>query len=435
MRRRARKGGGRQFEARIEGLGARGDGFASLDGRPVFVPFTVAGDRVRLRLTGTRAGGFKGEVLELLEEGPGRAEPPCPHFGVCGGCALQHLTDEACARWKQGLVAQALARRGFGEVPVQPMIRIPPGTRRRATLAAARTETGVTLGFHGRESHAVVDVETCLLLTPRLMGLLPPLRLALAPLLQAREVAAVTLTETEEGPDLLIVSGQAPGLAAREALAAFAEDQDLARLTWAARAKAGEALEPEPVVLRRPPRLDFAGVAVEPPPGGFLQPTAAGEAALVEAVLSYLPEGAAALADLYAGCGTFTFPLARHARVHAVERDEAAMAALWSGARKADLAGRITVETRDLARAPVTAEELAGGDCVVFDPPRAGAREQAAEIARSSVPAAIAVSCNPNTFARDARTLVDGGFTLIEVTPIDQFPWTGHLELVASFRR
>ena len=435
MRRRARKGGGRQFEARIEGLGARGDGFASLDGRPVFVPLTVAGDRVRLRLTGTRAGGFKGEVLELLEEGPGRAEPPCPHFGVCGGCALQHLTDEACARWKQGLVAPALARRGFGEVPVQPMIRIPPGTRRRATLAAARTETGVTLGFHGRESHAVVDVETCLLLTPRLMGLLPPLRLALAPLLQAREVAAVTLTETEEGPDLLIVSGQAPGLAAREALAAFAEDQDLARLTWAARAKAGEALEPEPVVLRRPPRLDFAGVAVEPPPGGFLQPTAAGEAALVEAVLSYLPEGAAALADLYAGCGTFTFPLARHARVHAVERDEAAMAALWSGARKADLAGRITVETRDLARAPVTAEELAGGDCVVFDPPRAGAREQAAEIARSSVPAAIAVSCNPNTFARDARTLVDGGFTLIEVTPIDQFPWTGHLELVASFRR
>ena len=435
MRRRARKGGGRQFEARIEGLGARGDGFASLDGRPVFVPFTVAGDRVRLRLTGTRAGGFKGEVLELLEEGPGRAEPPCPHFGVCGGCALQHLTDEACARWKQGLVAQALARRGFGEVPVQPMIRIPPGTRRRATLAAARTETGVTLGFHGRESHAVVDVETCLLLTPRLMGLLPPLRLALAPLLQAREVAAVTLTETEEGPDLLIVSGQAPGLAAREALAAFAEDQDLARLTWAARAKAGEALEPEPVVLRRPPRLDFAGVAVEPPPGGFLQPTAAGEAALVEAVLSYLPEGAAALADLYAGCGTFTFPLARHARVHAVERDEAAMAALWSGARKADLAGRITVETRDLARAPVTAEELEGGDCVVFDPPRAGAREQAAEIARSSVPAAVAVSCNPKTFARDARILVDGGFTLVEVTPVDQFPWTGHLELVAKFRR
>ncbi len=435
MRRRARKGGGRQLEASIEGLGARGDGFASLDGRPVFVPFTVAGDRVRLRLTGTRAGGFKGEVLELLEEGPGRAEPPCPHFGVCGGCALQHLTDEAYARWKQGLVAQALARRGFSEVPVQPMIRIPPGTRRRATLAASRRGSGVALGFHGRESHAVVDLDTCLLLTPRLMGLLPPLRQALSPLLQEGETAAVTLTETEEGPDLLVVSAQAPGLEAREALAVFAEGQDLARLSWAARAKAGEALSPEPVVLRRPPRLCFADVAVEPPPGGFLQPTAAGEAALVERVLSYLPEGAAALADLYAGCGTFSFPLAGRAHVHAVERDQAAMAALWSAARKADLAGRITVEARDLARAPVTAEELAGGDCVVFDPPRAGAREQAAEIARSSVPAAIAVSCNPNTFARDARTLVDGGFTLVEVAPIDQFPWTGHLELVASFRR
>ena len=440
MRRRARKGGGRQLEANIEGLGARGDGFASPDGRLVFVPFTVAGDRVRLRLTGTRAGGFKGEVLELLEEGPGRAEPPCPHFGVCGGCALQHLTDEAYARWKQGLVAQALARRGFSAVPVQPMIRIPPGARRRATLAASRRGSGVALGFHGRESHAVVNIETCLLLTPRLMGLLPPLRQALSPLLQAREVAAVTVTGTEDGPDLLVVSAQAPGLEAREALAAFAEGQDLARLSWAARAKAGEALEPEPVVLRRPPTLRFAGVPVEPPPGGFLQPTAAGEAALVERVLSYLPEGAAAVADLYAGCGTFTFPLATfplagRARVHAVERDQAALAALWSGARKADLAGRITVETRDLARAPVTAEELEGGDCVVFDPPRAGAREQAAEIARSSVPAAIAVSCNPNSFARDARTLVDGGFTLVEVSPIDQFPWTGHLELVASFRR
>ncbi len=438
MRRRARRGGGRQVELVIEGLGARGDGFAGLEGQLVFVPFTLAGDRVRVRLTGARGGGFKAEMLELLEEGPGRAEPPCPHFGTCGGCALQHLSDSAYGAWKQDLLVQALAQRGLHEVPVAPLVRVPPGTRRRATLAASLAGGRVVLGFHGRESHQVVDLQSCLVLTPGLTALLPALRQALAPLLQPREAAALTLTETETGIDLLIVSETAPNLAAREALAALAETQDLARLSWAARPAAGAAPEPEPVMLRRPPSLRFAGVDVEPPPGGFLQPTAAGEAALIERVLAYLPEGAGTIADLYAGCGTFTFPLAQHAqqaRVHAVERDGAALAALWAAARKADLAGRITVTAQDLARAPVLAEDLDGGDCVVFDPPRAGAREQAAEIARSTLPAAIAVSCNPNTFARDARTLVDGGFRLVEVTPIDQFPWTGHLELVASFRR
>ncbi len=443
MRRRARRGGGRQVELVIEGLGARGDGFADLAGRLVFVPFTLPGDRVRVRLTGEAGGGFKAEVLELMEEGPGRAEPPCPHFGTCGGCALQHLSDAAYGEWKQGLVSQALAQRGLNDVAVAPLVRSAPGTRRRATLAATGAATGaatrdganVGLGFHGRESHRVVDLETCLVLTPGLVSLLPALRGALAALLVPREAAAVTLCETETGIDVLIVSETAPGLAAREALAALAEARDLAQLSWAARPAAGAAPEPEPVVMRRAPLLHFAGVPVAPPPGGFLQPTAAGEAALVDRVLAYLPEDAETIAELYAGCGTFTFALADCARVHAVERDETALAALWTAARQAGLAGRITVTAQDLTRAPVLAEDLEGGDCVIFDPPRAGAREQAAEIARSSVPAAVAVSCNPKTFARDARILVDGGFTLVEVTPVDQFPWTGHLELVAKFRR
>jgi 23S rRNA (uracil1939-C5)-methyltransferase len=301
--------------------------------------------------------------------------------------------------------------------------------------AATRDGENVVLGFHGRESHRVVDLETCLVLTPGLVALLPALRGALAALLAPRETAALTLCETETGIDVLIVSETAPGLAAREALATLAETQDLARLSWAARPAAGAAPEPEPVVMRRSPLLHFAGVPVAPPPGGFLQPTAAGEAALVDRVLAYLPEGAETIAELYAGCGTFTFSLAQHGRVHAVERDAAALAALWTAARQADLAGRITVTAQDLARAPVLAEDLDGGDCVVFDPPRAGAREQATEIARSNLPAAIAISCNPKTFSRDARILVDGGFTLVEVTPVDQFPWAGHLELVASFRR
>lgn len=435
MRRRARKGGGQQAELTIEAVGAHGDGFASWQGRPVFIPLTLAGDRVRVRLAPARAGAFKGEVLELLEEGSGRISPPCPHFGPCGGCALQHMNETSYLEWKQGLIAQALAHRGFAEVKIQPLIRIPPGTRRRATLAAARNGGRLRLGFHERASHGVVDLDTCLLMTPRLTGLLPSLRAVLPALLEDGESAEIMLSETEEGLDVLIVTRAEPKLTAREALAGFAETVDLARLSWSPRPRPGEALLPEPLAVRRPPRISFAGTSVEPPPGAFLQPTAAGEAALIERVMSYLPAGAGRVADLYAGCGTFTFPLATRSRVHAVESNEAALAALWTAARRADLTGRISVEVRNLAHNPVAAEELEGGDCVVFDPPRAGAKEQATALAASAVPVVIAVSCNPSSFARDARILVDGGYNLVEVTPVDQFPWSGHLELVAQFRR
>lgn len=440
MRRRARRGGGRQVELTIEGIGARGDGYARLeptragDGL-VFVPFTVVGDRVRVRLSGTRPGGLKGEVVELIAEGPGRVAPPCPHFGPCGGCAVQHLAGATYVAWKQELVARALAQRGLASLPVRPLIRIPPGTRRRATLAAQRHGEVVRLGFHGRESHTVVDLSTCLLLRERLRALLPGLRAVLPAVLAEGEVGAVTVLDAEEGPDVLVVSGQAPDLTARERLAAWAETADLARLSWAARPRAGASLAPEPVVVRRPPRVRLGGIALEPPPGGFLQPTAEGQAALVDAVLANLPARAQRVADLYCGCGTFAFSLAQRARVNAVDGDAPALAALWAAARRADLAGRIAVEERDLARAPLRPEELARFDAAVFDPPRTGAREQSAALAGSSVPVVIAVSCNPNTFARDARILVEGGYALVEVAPIDQFPWSGHLELVALFRR
>jgi 23S rRNA (uracil1939-C5)-methyltransferase len=224
-------------------------------------------------------------------------------------------------------------------------------------------------------------------------------------------------------------------LAAREALADLAQAADLARLSWGQTARPDAAMESEPVAIRRPPVLRFGDVTVEPPPGGFLQPTAAGEKLLVEAVLAGIPAGAKRVADLYAGCGTFTFPLAGRCRVHAVEGDSTALAALWTAARRADLAGRVSIEERDLAREPLDPAELNGLDGVVFDPPRTGAREQAMALAASAVPAVVAVSCNPATFARDARILIDGGYTLMEVLPVDQFPWSGHLELVGRFLR
>jgi len=430
MGRRTRPEGDRQVELTVHSIGGRGDGVAVGDGRPVFLANTVPGDRVRVRLPVERGGVTRGEVLEVLEPGPDRVVPPCRHFGACGGCALQHLDPDKGLQWKRDKLCTALAKRGLPVDAVRPIVSIAPGTRRRATLAAVRGPAGVTLGFRERGGHGVVDVISCLLLTPRLMALLPLLREALAPLLESRRDLAVSLCDTEEGADVLLFAAPGPDLAEREHLAGLAESADLARLSWRE-----PGTPPEPLAIRRPPRVRFADVAVEPPPGGFLQPTPEGEAALVGQVTDALPEQVARIADLYSGCGTFTFPLAARAPVHAVEGNGAALAALETAARKAGLLGAITTETRDLARQPLRADELARFDAVVFDPPRDGAKAQAAEIARSKVPVAIAVSCNPSTFARDARILVNGGFQLVAATPVDQFPWSAHVELVASFRR
>jgi 23S rRNA (uracil1939-C5)-methyltransferase len=275
----------------------------------------------------------------------------------------------------------------------------------------------------------VVDAAGCLVLAPVLNALLPPLRSALLSVLADRERIEATMTKTDDGIDLLLEGKRSLSLTAREALAALADGADLARVTW----RADRAL-PDPVATRRPARITFAGVALDLPPGAFLQPTAAGEAALVAAVTAVL-SGCREVADLYAGCGTFTFPLARGARVHAVEGDAESVGALAAAARRAALSHPVTAEHRDLASDPLTEGELQRFDGAVFDPPRAGARSQSEGLARSSIPKVVAVSCDPATFARDARILVDGGYRLVEATPIDQFIWSPHVEVVALFVR
>lgn len=430
MRRRARPGGGRQIEVAIEAIGAQGDGFAQTDEGLVFVPLSAPGDRLRIRLAGQKGGALRGEIVELLDEGPQRVEPPCPHFGPCGGCQLQHLDPLAYGAWKQGVVGEQLGRQGLDAGVVAPMVEIGPGTRRRAVLAARRQGRRVRLGFHEARSRAVVELETCLLVTPALLALLEPLREALAAWLGEGDEADVAVAETETGLDVLVVGAPAPDLAAREALAAFAEAQDLARLSWQPPKAA-----PEPLAQRRLPVLTFGRAQVVPPPGGFLQPSREGEATLTRLVTEAIPESALRIADLYAGIGTFAFALAEPARVLAYEGDAAALAALETAARQPQVLGRVAGERRDLGRQPLHAEELDVFDALVFDPPRAGAAQQAPHIAESRVPTVVAVSCNPASFARDARTLVEGGYTLERVTPLDQFPWSGHLELVAVFRR
>jgi len=444
MRRRHRPGGGRQLEVTVESLGARGDGVVLLpraaddvdreqQPEPLYLAQTLPGERVLARVGGPSPQGLRGEVLELLSASPDRVEPPCPHFGPCGGCLLQHFAAAPYRAWKRGLLVEALRKRGFREAEelVRPLLALPPGTRRRASFTALRQGRRLLLGFNRRFSHAVEDMTSCLVLAPPLVAILPALRAALAPLLPEGKPQEVTATLCESGIDLLLALPAEPDLAARESLAALAAELDLARLSLTV---GGQA--PLPLAERRTPRITLGGVAVTPPAGGFLQPTPEGEAALTRLVLEAVPAAADTVADLYSGCGTFSFPLAaRGHRVHAVEGDAAALAALERAARGSDLAQRMTAERRDLERDPVTADELEGGDAALFDPPRAGARAQAAELAASDLPLVVAVSCNPGTFARDARTLVEGGFRLEWAVPLDQFPWTGHLELVARFAR
>lgn len=423
-----------ELELTVTALGGRGDGIAEHRGTAVFLPLTVPGDRVRVALGERRGEGIAGEALELLASGPDRAEPPCPHFGACGGCQVQHLRPEAYAAWKADLAAQALARRGLDTAVLTPLAALPPAGRRRAVFAARRGRSAVFLGFNERLSHRIVDLETCLVVRPEIAALLPRLRPVLAEVMAESEAMDVAVTLLEDGLDLVLAAAREPDLAARERLAAFAEAEDLARLSW----RRGADGPAEPVAHRRPGIVRFGGVPVVVPPGGFLQASAEGEAVLVRLVTAAVGE-AARVADLFAGCGTFTFPLATSGtaarRVRAVDGDLAAFAALNRAARQAGLGERVTASARDLAHDPLTPAELAEYDAVVFDPPRAGAREQAAALAASAVPVVVGISCNPASFARDARMLVDGGYRLERVTPVDQFLWSPHLELVGVFRR
>lgn len=407
----------RPLTLEIAALGAGGDGLAVAGGVRHFVPLSLPGESVVAVPRATSAEGVACSLVSVERASPERVAPFCPAFGRCGGCSLQHWQAEARSRWKRERVAVALGHRGFAEPPVAPTVNCPANTRRRATLALK----GKKLGFREAAGHAVVAIDACPVLRPELSALIVPLKAVLAPL---TDDAAVAMTWTDAGADVAIRADADLGWEAREALAAFAAAYDLARLAW----DAGDG--PVPLAVARPPTMSFGGVAVPFPAASFLQPSAEGEAALRDAVLAGLGD-AETVADLFCGLGTFALPIARRAlRVYAADADGAAVRALAAAA-----GATLEVAARDLFRDPLTAAELDRFDAVVFDPPRAGAQAQAAELARSGVPLAVAVSCNPASFARDARILVDGGYALERVTPVDQFPTSAHLELVAVFRR
>ncbi|MGH7034207.1 MAG: class I SAM-dependent RNA methyltransferase [Stellaceae bacterium] len=420
---RAAEPGGETVTLTVERVGQRGDGIAYWRGEPVFLPFTAPGDQLRARLLQRRSQGWSAEVEALLVPGA-RTQPACRHFGTCGGCALQHLDGDAYAAAKLSWLDAALAHQGLSCSMIHPLRRLTPGTRRRARLQLARGRAG----FHARQSHRLIDLAECAVIAPPLFGLLAPLRRLSHVLFERAESGAVNATLSETGIDLVIELPHPPDLRRLEALAAFAAAENLAQLSW--RCGAEVAL----IARWRQPRVTLACVAVDLPPDAFLQPSLEAEAALGEAVLAMAGE-AGRIADLYAGLGTFAFALAAKARVHAVEGSEASVAALARAAARAGLSSRVSAERRDLAARPLDAEDLARFDAVVFDPPYTGAREQSAALAASRVPRIVAVSCNPASFARDARLLADGGYGLVEVRPFDAFIWSANLELAALFER
>lgn len=424
--------GGSPVEVVVDRLGGRGDGIARApDGRRLYVAQGLPGERLRVHVGAPHGDGFAAGIAEILAPSPERADPPCPHFGRCGGCSLQHLQHKAYLGWKLDRLSVALARAGFGDYEFQPVVRVTPGERRRATFSAERGASPgspVRLGFTEARSHDVADLAACLVLEPRIVALLPALRALLADVLAPGQRTRAAVSLLDGGLDLVLDLPKPPGPALFERLAGFAHGGDVVRLSWRQ-----DALAPaEPVVQRRPVHALFAGIPVAVPPGGFLQATARGEAALIDVVLA-ATSGAKHAADLFAGVGTFTLPLAADGlRVHAVDADGPAVEALARAARGNP---RITTERRNLFARPLSAEELGRFDAVVFDPPRAGAKAQAQALASSAVPVAVAVSCNPDSFVRDARVLADGGFRLESLTPVDQFLWSAHLELAAVFVR
>lgn len=411
----------------ITEIGARGDGLAELEGRRYFVPLTLPGETVEAEPGDKRGEGIAASLVEVLAPSRHRVAPPCAHFGSCGGCALQHWRADAYTAWKVELIARALAQRGVPAPSFEPALAGVPGERRRVDYVLRRQGRRVLAGFHERASPRLVDIAECGVVRPVLAGLLAPLREALADLLPDGAAADAVANETDSGVDLLLRPHRRLELTLerRQALVALAERADLARVSW------GDRASPEPVAVRRTPLLLFGEARLELPPGAFLQATRRAEQTMRAAVTAWLGEGTR-LADLFAGVGALS--LGRPGRTVQYESDPAAVAAADAAMRRLG-GGRGAAERRDLFRNPLTPAELDKFEAVLLDPARAGAAVQSAELARAKVRRLVYASCDPASFARDARTLVDGGYRLEKLMPIDQFLWSPHVELIALFGR
>ena len=406
----------------IDALGHRGDGIAQGRDDPIYVPGTLPGEAVEVE--DWPGHPDRRQLLNIETQSPERIAPICPHFGVCGGCALQHWAAGPYRVWKRGLVVEALRQAGIA-APVAELIDAHGDGRRRAVFHARRGTHGVLeLGFSAARAHRVVAIDRCPILAKTLDGALASAWAIAERLGALAKPLDIAVTATDAGLDVDVRGSGALTASLTAALARIAAEHKLARLT-----RHGEL-----IAQARAPTLRMGAATVALPPAAFLQATAEGEAVLARLVLE-ICAGAKAVADLFAGVGPFALRLAEKARVLAADDDEAALAALRRAAATASGLKPVTTERRDLFKNPLLAEELGRHDAVVFDPPRQVAQAQSRELAASRVPVIAAVSCNPGTFARDLRILIDGGYRIAAVTPVDQFRYSPHVEIVARLEK
>lgn len=387
------------------------------------VGFTLPGELVEAAPLDPR----RAALVRILEPSADRVAPPCAHFGRCGGCSLQHWTQDAYAAWKHARVVHALRRAGFADAATDPLLRCEPGTRRRLDFRARRTSSGLRLGLHAPRSHDLLDIGACPVLHPKLAALIAPLRQVLNSLDGIRREAKVLGNLMPDGIDMLIGGDADASARDRTRIAAFAAANAVCRVSWS-----GSGSPPEMVAQFAAPTVQFAGVALHLPPGAFLQATQAGEAAIVAGVLAGLPAKPKRprIVELFAGIGTITLPLSKRGAVKAYEGNQEAATAL----RRAAGGHGIEPMMRDLSRQPLQTSEFSGADVVVLDPPYAGAAAQMPALAAAKVPVVIYVSCNPAALARDAGLLHQAGYHCTRATPIDQFLWSAHIEAVCVFR-
>ena len=406
----------------ITRLGRDGDGAADTPTGPVFVPDALPGEHYDVAADGSfkRQGGAS----------PDRVTPPCRHFGTCGGCATQHMAPDLYRGWKEGLIRSGFQTQGL-DIELAPLFVVPAHSRRRAALTAIVSNGRVILGYHARRSHNVIDLEECPLLTDAIAFALPDLRGI------ARQIAGdlvkpgkacelrMSVAALSGGLDVAVQGiGAPPSMQAAAQLAILARRAGLARLT----------VEDMVVCSEQAPQLETEAGAIVPPPGAFFQAVAEAERHMAGLITAGVGKSKR-VADLFCGSGTFTLPLARRARILAIDSDKSALAALTHASRFAAGLKPIEVLLRDLFSEPLSPLELAGIDAVVFDPPRAGAKTQCEKIVKSKVNTVVAVSCNPATLARDCRILVDAGFQMGTVHGIDQFLWSPHVEAIVTLRR
>ena len=412
----------------INEIGGRGDGLTDLNGKTIYIPYSAPGDVIDAKINGS-----KGRLRHIHQKSDHRIDAICPYFTKCGGCSLQHINATYYREWKEGLIRTALENQGLSNIEIAPMIISPLSSRRRTTFQAiGRGDGQIVFGYAEKGSHNLIDIHDCPILMPDIKALIEPTKKLISGLLKKNEKKTVSMTMGDNGIDLVLKGKGDVDLNLRMDLAEFAKKNDLARISWYNTSSKNTRYEL--LAERRKPFVTIEGQKVFFPEGSFLQATKEGQDALIHAMLDGI-KGANRVADLFSGCGTFSIAAAKSANVHAVENNEEMLTALKVSANQMSGIKQVSTELRDLFLRPLLPHELNQYDVAIIDPPRAGAKHQMAEILHSDIKKLVMISCNPITFARDVQSLTDAGYKMGAVTPVDQFLYSPHLEIISIFEK